>query len=169
MSDFIRHPFAATGEREAIPDSTQVDGSVSLQEGFGPEYSLDIRTEAEARSIERTKFNFLMYRVTSAIRWLQMFGVPEFISTSDNGGTAFSYADGVRVRYNPGSGYKVYQSLAANNTALPTDATKWIEVHTASGVPNGTITNAQIKADAAIDATKIGGGTVSNAVFGYLA
>jgi hypothetical protein len=169
MSDYFRFPFGLNGDLEAIPNTTQMDGAVSLQEGFGSEYSLDLRTDPEARAIEREKFNYIINRITSAIRWLQMNGgIPEFITTADNGGSAYSYPLGALVRYTDGGVTRTYRSKVNTNTSLPTVTGDWSEVDAASGIVLGIITNTMVASNAAIDATKIANGQVSNAEYQYL-
>lgn len=125
MANYFKTPFANAGDKAAIPDGVQPDGSISFTDGFGVDYQLDPATDPAALDIPRLQFNQLMYAVTLAIQQYQQLGFPDFITTSDNGGTPFSYAIGAHVRYDDGSGFKVYYSLVDANTSLPTDTTKW--------------------------------------------
>lgn len=139
MSKFFRLPFAISGTRVAVPDDSQVDGTVSYEDGYGPDYSLNSASNPSALNIERTKFNEIMYDVTDALRQYQVNGVPDFITTSDNDGVAFPYGIGARTRYNPGSGFLIYSSLVASNTALPSDASKWAVISNFSDGDKGDI------------------------------
>lgn len=125
MANYFRFPFANSGDKAAIPQTVQPDGSVSYPDGFGIDYQLDPDTDPDALNIPRLQFNQLMYAMTLAIQQYQQLGFPDFITTSDNGGSPFSYAIGAHVRYDDGGGFKTYYSLVGANTALPTDTTKW--------------------------------------------
>lgn len=125
MAQYIKTPFASAGDKAAIPDAAQPDGSISYAEGFGVDYQLDPATDPSALDIPRDKFNQLIFAITAALQQYQQLGFPDFITTSDNGGTPFSYAKDAHVRYDDGSGFKTYYSLVSGNTSLPTDTTKW--------------------------------------------
>lgn len=134
---FFRYPFAASGDKVAIPDPTQVDGSVSYEKGFTVDYQLDQASDPDAKDIPRDKFNSLMSDVTEAIRQIQTTSAPSFITSAANGGSPFSYAKSVVVQWTDG---KLYQSLVASNTADPTDATKWQEVEPVQTIPDASET-----------------------------
>ena len=122
---YFRVPFATSGDVATIPDDTQIDGSVSFEQGFGPDYELE-QTDPDAKDVPRDETNYLYKAITENIQQYQQFGVPQFITTSDNDGSPFSYSKDAMVRYDPGSGEIVYVSLVNSNTALPTDTTKWL-------------------------------------------
>lgn len=128
IAGYFDLPFGLDGDRTAVPDDSQPDGSVSYDQGYGPDYELDPTTDPDALLIERRKMNQLFYDMTLAIQAYQQFGTPQFITTTMNGGTPYSYPIGARAAYDPGSGIRTYVSLANSNTALPTDATKWADV-----------------------------------------
>lgn len=120
MLKFFRLPFATTGDKTAVPDAVDTNGNVSYSQGYGFDYQRQ-KTDPAAKNIERDKMNQIFFDVTTAIAELQANGIPDFITTALNGGTAYSYAQYAVVKY---SG-DLYISLAAANTALPSDATKW--------------------------------------------
>ncbi len=124
MTNYIRVPFADSGDKDVVPVATQTDGSVSFVQGYPLSYSLDPETDTAAKRIERTKMNFLFNQISAAIQEIQQNGIAPFITSDDNGGTAFSYGAGVVVMYNG----TAYQSLVANNTQLPTVAANWTPV-----------------------------------------
>lgn len=124
---FFIDPFAISGDRTPIPDAAQGDGSVSYTSGYGPDYELNRVTNPSALTIERQKMNDLFYEMTSNIQQYQINGTPEFITTADNGGTAFTYQKDARVFYDDGSGRATYISLVANNTALPSVTANWLK------------------------------------------
>ncbi len=123
---YMRYPFAYAGDLTAVPQTVQVDGSISYPQGYGPNYELDPTVNPSSLEIERKKMNNLFNDITTILQQYQQFSVPEFITSAMNGGTAFSYAKGARVRYNPGSGTGVYVSLVDSNTTDPTNTTNWV-------------------------------------------
>jgi len=127
MAKYFIEPFAASGDRTAIPETVQPDGSISYPDGYGIDYQLDPATPP-GLNIERNKFNELQYQITLALQQYQRLGFPDFITTSDNGGTPFPYAINATVRFTggfAGAGARNYYSLVDANTATPADNTKW--------------------------------------------
>lgn len=120
MLKYFRLPFATTGDKTAVPDAVDSNGNVSYSQGYGFDYQRQ-KTDPAAKNIERDKMNQIFFDMTTAIAELQSQGVPDFITTALNGGTAYSYGQYAVVKY---SG-DLYISLVAANTALPSDATKW--------------------------------------------
>lgn len=125
MSKYFRFPFANQGDRVAVPDETQADGQVSYNQGYGPDYQRTPGTDPQARRIERNRFNQLLNDITSTLQIYYQEGVPPFITAANNGGNAFAYPQYARVRYDSGSGDRIYESLINNNTNLPTVTTAW--------------------------------------------
>lgn len=120
MLKFFKTAFALSGDRTAVPDAVDANGNVTYAQGYGFDYQRQ-KTDPAAKQIERDKMNQIFFDVTNAIAELQGQGVPDFITSALNGGTAYSYGQNAVVRY---SG-DLYVSLVAANTALPSDATKW--------------------------------------------
>lgn len=127
MLKFFRIPFATSGDKTAVPDALDASGNVSYTEGYGLDYQRQ-KTDPAAKNIERDKMNEIFFDITTALGELQSKGVPDFITSALNGGTAYSYAINAIVRYSN----DVYLSLANSNTALPSDATKWALIPTAA-------------------------------------
>lgn len=151
MFKFFKTIFATGGTVAAIPDALQVDGSVSFQEGYGTPYQL-AKTDPTSRNIERDKMNYLFEAITAALQDWQTHGVPEFITTAENGGTPYSYSYGAMCRY---SG-DVYMSLKASNVDLPSVALSWYKVvpgGVASGVVGGSRNAAMSVTTASASAT----------------
>lgn len=124
-SKLFNIPFGATGDRATIPEATQPGGQVSYQQGFGPDFERDPATDPLAKRVPRDETNEYLYQITNAIKFLQLYGAPEWYAT-DSTGTAVSYPLTARVRYDAGAGMRVWRSLVANNTATPgSDPTKW--------------------------------------------
>lgn len=128
LNKFFRFPFATTGDKTAVPDTTDPSGFVSYEQGYGFDYQRDPTSDPLAKNIERDKMNQILADVTTALREYQIMGTPDFIEAAQNGGVAFSYSKNARVRYDGGSGFKIYQSLVDANTALPTVTANWQEV-----------------------------------------
>lgn len=160
---FFDQVFANTGDTTAIPDPTQGDGSVSFNQGYGPDYQAD-PSDPDVLYPERPKMNWLFKAITSALQQWQVHAFPDFIAASDNGGSPYPYDQWAFVRYS-GS---IYYSLVNANTALPTDTTKWSAygqqqifstgmtmIHEDVTVPSGgwVWTNGQTIGDASSNAT----------------
>lgn len=125
---FFKTAFANSGDVAAVPRATQPDGTVSYEKGFPVNYQEDPDTEPTAHDIPRDQFNQLLKALTANMQQWQIQAFPDFITSGDNDGSAYSYEINAHVRYNngwAGSGEKVYYSLVDANTTDPTDATKW--------------------------------------------
>lgn len=121
---FIKYAFGSGGDKTAIPNLVQPDGSVSWQSGFGFDYQRQ-KTDPLAKNIERDKYNQALFDLSSGVQQYQQNAFPDYITAADNDGAAYAYREGDYVRYTDGF---VYVSIAAANVALPTDATKWRRV-----------------------------------------
>lgn len=146
---FFYDPFAYDGDRAAVPDGTQPDGSLSWQQGYGPEYALDPETDPDAILVGRDQFNETMYQVTLALAAIQV-DFPGFVSDADNGGSPYPYNQSAVVRFSDG---QLWQSLVAANTATPgTDPTKWVVFLSQYALQSAL--NAEIARAMAAEATK---------------
>lgn len=126
MAKFFRFQFGVDGDKTAIPEVTQVSGAVSYQQGWGFDYERpQDGSDPLAKDIPRDESNQLYYDITDAIRQYQTHGIPDFITTSDNGGSPYSYTKYARVLYDDGGGIQPFTSLVDSNIALPSDNTKW--------------------------------------------
>jgi len=138
---YIRVPFGTSGDRTAIPVAGAAAGPVNYTYGWGTDYSLPRSTNPAALNVERVAMNEVLYDITSNIQQYQQYGFPWFITTSDNGGSPFSYSANAAVRYDTGSGIYVYISLIDANTELPTNALAWKKLDVAA---IGTVTSASV-------------------------
>lgn len=136
---YLRYSFAVDGDRVAINEATQPSGIISMQSGYPSPYSL-IPTNPLAKKIERTKFNQLMYLVTSEIRQYQQFGTPNFITSGENGGVDYEYAKGARIVE---SGV-LYESLIDANTDARSVITSWMP---ANAIGQGALGQCQLTID----------------------
>jgi len=125
MLKFLRIPFATSGDKAAIGFPVDAGGSVSYSEGYPFDYQR-AASDPAVKNIERDKMNGLFFDITTALKELQSQGIPDFITSALNGGTAYSYSANAVVTY---SG-DLYLSLAGTNTALPSDTTKWAPLPT---------------------------------------
>jgi len=133
MAYFFRIPFSTSGDKTAVPEDSQPDGSVSYTDGFPPDYQAP-DSDPDVKYPERDIVNDLFFEVTTALNQYQTHGFPDFISTADNDGSPYPYDQWAFVRY---SGV-VYYSLVGSNTALPTDDTAWAPFSSFT-VPTGTV------------------------------
>lgn len=133
MLKFFRLPFATSGDKTAVPDAADPSGLVSYTTGYTFDYQRQ-KTDPAAKDIERDKMNEIFFDITNAIAEIQGQGVPDFITSALNGGSAYSYPIAAVVRYSN----DLYVSLVAANTALPSDATKWALLPTAGRIQAGT-------------------------------
>lgn len=129
ISGYFDRPFCNTGTKTTVPDGTQSDGSVSYEVGYGIDYTLDPLTNPSALDIEQGKMNQLFYDITSALQNWQQNAFPPFITSTMNGGTAYSYSKGNAVRY----GGVTYVSLINANTDTP-PTSNWAVLNTANGI-----------------------------------
>jgi microcystin-dependent protein len=121
---YFYYPFAIDGDVAAIPVTTQPGGSISYQQGYGPDYEKNLLTDPTALPIGRTTMNQLFFDITTLLQQYSQYGTPPFITTSQNQGTPFPYPIYARTYY---SGV-VYENQVADNTATPgTDAT-WLPI-----------------------------------------
>lgn len=124
-SKYFGVPFATSGDKATIPEATQPSGSISFTQGFGPDYERDPATDPLAKRVPRDETNELNFQMTNAIKFLQLYGTPEWYAVDDLGNPV-SYPLSARVRYDAGAGMQAWRSIAAANTATPgSDATKW--------------------------------------------
>lgn len=133
---YFFYPFAVSGDLSAIPLPTQPSGSISYQQGYGPDYELDLLTNPNAIPIGRTTMNQLFNDITTLLQQYSQFGTPPFITTAQNQGTPFPYPIFARTYYLG----NVYENQVVNNTATPgTDATWLLISGDATGILPGTM------------------------------
>ena len=144
---FFAYPFGTAGDLTAIPNPTQVGGSVSYQSGFTVNYQDQLGVNPSALPINRAQFNQLMNDITTAAAQYQSEGTPQWIPASQTTNAApFPYDIYARVRYNvsspgtEGAGNQVYENQVQGNTATPGADNTWIVISgNITGVPTGTI------------------------------
>jgi microcystin-dependent protein len=120
MSNYLDRVWAENGDVSDIPIDAQGNGSVSIEQGWTELYDRDVITDPTAISLSRSNMNGVFNKITSNTKqWLDQC-YPDYYQL-DNTGNPVEYKIYSAVRYNDG----VYLSKVNNNTALPTDATKW--------------------------------------------
>ena len=129
--------FAASGDKNAIPESTETTGLASWRDGFPAITSTPFSEGGMAP--KRADFNGIFNALSVATLWQQQGGFYAYDNATD-------YEVGNVVIY---SG-DLYKCITANGPSssvkAPTDAAVWSKVMTASG---GTFTNDVIIADGA--------------------
>ena len=109
-------PFGNTGDKTTIPDPLQPSGDVSYELGWTPLYELNPATDPSAKRIERAKHNQIFNDLTTNIKQLQDFGVPEYFNLTAK---PAGYSKNSRVLFTDG---EVYISLVNSNTDTPPSA-----------------------------------------------
>lgn len=115
-------PFAAAGETASIPTAAQPDGTVSLTQGYGPDYERPTDgTDPLAKVFPRLPYNGLMNEITASIGEIQQYGFP--IWAADMA----PYPINSWVRHNDQN----WQSTLANNSSEPgSSGSGWIAAGT---------------------------------------
>lgn len=139
MARFFKFAFAVAGDITEIPNDSQPSGSVSYESGFTNNYQLPYGSNPSALAIPRSPVNGILFDITGAIKQYQTHGFPDFVTTSDNGGSPYSYDIFAIVRFDPGSGSQLYMNTVQDNITTPTDPS-WTLLTGGSGfgVPPGT-------------------------------
>lgn len=166
---YFQTPFAASGDRASPPNATQPDGSVSYTAGFGPDYEADPSSDPNAKPVPREETNGLFHDLSDAVAAIQREGVPEFITSTDNGGTAFAYSRGALVRWSATGNppFTTYVSLVNSNTAIPSVVANWqpllFEAATNAQAIDGTSTSLIVTPAALKAAMQVASVTVPDA------
>lgn len=108
MSKVFRVAFAGSGDKLVVPETVQVDGSVSLPSGWGANYS-KATGDPGYMPVGRTEMNGIINQITAGLIDLQTYGVPVWEALS--GGWAVD----ARV-YHSGT---IYRNTSAGNTTTP--------------------------------------------------
>lgn len=124
-------PFASTGNKTAVPNTLQPDGTVSYAQGFGPDYELDKTVDpVNAKDVPRAQINQLYYDLTDAVGEQQLYGVALW------GADRAPYPLNARA-YHTG---KLWRSNVANNNGEP-GVSGWSDV--SNGVEEATQSQAE--------------------------
>ena len=127
-SKYFAIPFATSGDKTVIPEAATPSGAVSYTQGFGPDYERDPATDPLAKRVPRNETNEVLFEATKAIKYLQLYGMPEWFAVDDSGNPV-TYSKNAWVRRTVTGVTTVWVSLVDGNTATPgTDATKWVAI-----------------------------------------
>jgi hypothetical protein len=121
MTKYFVHPFASGGDKTAVPDEAQVDGSVSYSTGWGFDYERnpDPLVDPLTKDVPRDQSNQLGFDVTENIKFFQDFTAPEWSAAK----VAISgYPRNARVAV---AGI-IYISTVADNISTPGASSTWI-------------------------------------------
>lgn len=103
-------PFAATGDKAAVPNTLQPDGTVSYAQGFGPDYELDKTLDPiNAKDVPRDQTNQIYFDLTDAVGEQQLYGVALW------GADRAPYPLNARAYHND----KLWRSSVINNSGEP--------------------------------------------------
>jgi len=118
MTKFFETPFAQAGNKTAVPDALQPDGSISYTEGWSPDYERP-NTDPDYKPIGREQTNQMFFDITEAMGLVQREGILFWDAT-------FAYSQYARV---VGSDGVLYRAVIANtgNNPVGDDGTYWIE------------------------------------------
>jgi microcystin-dependent protein len=129
-------PFAVEGDVTTVPQTTQPDGSISYQQGWGPDYVKNLLTDPTAKPMGRTSTNQVLFDITTLLQQYSQYGTPPFITSDQNLGTPFPYPQYARVYYEG----VVYENQVVDNIALPGTDSTWLAISgDSTGVLPGTI------------------------------
>lgn len=104
MSKYFKTPFAASGDKSAVPDDLQLGGEVSYTEGWTPDYEADQNTDPNAKDVERQSENGIKHDITEALKEIQEYGYKVYAAD-------VVYPVGGRA---PGSDGNVYRAAIEN-------------------------------------------------------
>lgn len=120
MPKYFSYAFAQDGDKTAIPDAIQLDGSVSYDGGWGYDYQRpDDGSDPLSKNIPRDQTNQLYFDITDNIKHWQDFTAPAWSTAR----AAAGYKKNARVTY---TGGVIWQSKADNNTGEPGVGADWI-------------------------------------------
>jgi len=115
MAKIWTTPWAATGDKNVIPDPTQPDGSVSISTGWGFDYQRPY-VDPLAKDIARADMNGVLNEITNGLGEVQKQGAASWSAT------AGPYGINAQV-YHSGA---MWTSAIANNSATPGAGPEWI-------------------------------------------
>lgn len=121
MPKYFVHPFAESGDKTAVPDNAQVDGSVSYDTGWTFDYERDPDPLVDplTKDIPRDQSNQLAFDITENIKFIQDNTVPEWSSVRAGAG---GYPKNARLI----NGGVIYISTVNSNSSTPGASSTWI-------------------------------------------
>lgn len=147
MTKYFKVPFAETGDRDVIPESSE-SGEVSFETGYTEDYELP-KTSLNRKAIERAKNNGLYHAITENLKFWQENGAPEIVA-DDGTGSPLSYGKG----FVGSLGGLTYAAMVDGTTTVPPSA-EWEEVDLSTLNQRvrfvGSISDLESLADTALD------------------
>lgn len=135
-------PFAATGDKTAVPNTLQPDGTVSYAQGFGPDYELDKTLDpVNAKDVPRDQTNQIYFDLTDAVGEQQLYGVALW------GADRAPYPLNARAYHND----KLWRSSVINNSGVP-GVSGWDDVSALSDATETVAGMLRIGTQAEVDA-----------------
>lgn len=126
--------FASGGDKEVIPVPAEADGTISVTQGWTPDYEL-INTNPSYKPVGRQEMNGVLNVVTDSIKQLQLQGAAEWSSLLG------AYPNGAEVIHIN----ERWRSVVGGNTQTPGSGGNWVNVTTlpaASETVSGVAENA---------------------------
>ena len=114
---YFINQFAVNGDLVEISDTTNSDGTVSYQQGYGFDYQRDLKVDDAAKCPDRLSWNGILSDITGAIIQYQQNSVPAWQSFQ-------TYPTFARVRY---AGL-VFESTINNNVGILPITTEGLSV-----------------------------------------
>lgn len=118
--------FAQAGDKQAIPVPVEADGTVSVTQGWTPDYELP-NTDPSYKPVGREEMNGVLNEVTDSIKQLQLQGAAEWSALLG------AYPKGAMVIH---AGERWISSVAGN-VSTPGASSTWIN-SLLSSLPAGT-------------------------------
>lgn len=130
--------FAESGDREVIPVPAEPDGSISVTQGWTPDYELP-DTDASYKPVGRDEMNGVLFDVTDSLQELQKNGAATWDAS------LAPYPLGAEVVY---SGSRWYNPVAGNSTTPGAVGATWTQAGAAppSAAVRGAFSNLKASA-----------------------
>ena len=171
---FFRFPWATSGDKASIPETAQVDGSVSYLEGFGFDYELELGVNAAAKPVPRPESNQLYFDITENLRAWQLAGLPEWVTAAQNGGVAVAYPKSAIVRHDYTGAFLLYFAEVATDDEPGTSADwttlatkEYVDSLLANALPIGSVFYTA-RNTAPTNSLKANGAAISRATYAAL-
>lgn len=128
VTKLFNMPFAKNGDVEPVPNTLQLDGSVSYNSGFGADYDRQLGVDPQAKNIERENFNAVMLDVTTALQEMQAgYGVSPYNLAFAQSLPGGGYPLGAAIP--SAAGTTLWMSTVAANTTDPdAGGAGWVQV-----------------------------------------
>lgn len=131
MPKLITTVFANNGDK-AFPAASSTDGTVNLDQGYTPQYEIDLLSgDPTAKAVERNIMNGMFNWLFDNQMFDQSHGIAPWFSTFTGG-----YPLNALVADNTAGTWQIYRSLIDANSSVPTLATAWERILTQTEMLN---------------------------------